>query len=100
MGHIDLAAPVSHIWFLRGVPSKIGLTLDISVQNLEKIIYFASFIIISVNEALKTETVAQIDEEAKSKKKQIDNEFNQKPKRSAIAWKRGGQRRAHRQTDF
>ncbi|MEK7619338.1 MAG: DNA-directed RNA polymerase subunit beta' [Patescibacteria group bacterium] len=78
MGHIDLAAPVSHIWFLRGVPSKIGLTLDISVQNLEKIIYFASFIIISVNEALKTETVAQIDEEAKSKKKQIDNEFNQK----------------------
>ena len=43
MGHIKLAAPVSHIWFLRGVPSKIGLALDLSVQELEKVIYFASF---------------------------------------------------------
>src|SRR4030043_227326 len=53
MGHIVLAAPVSHIWFLRGVPSKIGLILDLSVQELEKIIYFASFIITRVDENLR-----------------------------------------------
>src|SRR5918996_5007346 len=40
MGHIKLATPVSHIWFLRGVPSKIGLVLDINVSQLEKVIYF------------------------------------------------------------
>ncbi|MBI4268621.1 DNA-directed RNA polymerase subunit beta' [Candidatus Uhrbacteria bacterium] len=78
MGHIDLATPVSHIWFLRGVPSKIGLVLDISVMNLEKIIYFASFIVTSVNERLKEETVKSIEEEGKQKKKQIENENNQK----------------------
>ena len=53
MGHIDLASPVSHIWFLRGIPSKIGLVLDLSIQELEKIIYFASFIILKVDEELK-----------------------------------------------
>lgn len=76
MGHIDLAAPVSHIWFLRGVPSKIGLVLDISVQNLEKVIYFASFIITEVREELKTQTLEQILEEIKNKKRDLDTEFN------------------------
>ena len=78
MGHIDLAAPVSHIWFLRGVPSKIGLALDISIQSLEKVIYFADFIIINVNEELKTEAVTQIKMEYKQYRKQIENEFERK----------------------
>ncbi|MDD5749414.1 MAG: DNA-directed RNA polymerase subunit beta' [Patescibacteria group bacterium] len=78
MGHIDLAAPVSHIWFLRGIPSKIGLVLDLSVQALEKVIYFASFIITQVDEAARKETIEQINSELKSKRKQIDNEFNQR----------------------
>src|SRR3989338_3236758 len=43
MAHIKLATPVSHIWFLRGVPSKMGLLLDINVSQLEKVIYFASY---------------------------------------------------------
>ena len=77
MGHIDLAAPVAHIWFLRSIPSKIGLVLDISMQSLEKVIYFASFIITTVDEAAKTETHEALKQEYKSKKKQIDNEFNQ-----------------------
>ena len=76
MGHIDLAAPVSHIWFLRGVPSKIGLVLDLSPQALEKVIYFASFIIISVNDDLKQETLEQINKEADTKKKVIRAEGN------------------------
>ncbi|TYP50878.1 DNA-directed RNA polymerase subunit beta' [Thermosediminibacter litoriperuensis] len=46
MGHIELAAPVSHIWFLKGIPSRIGLMLDMSPRSLEKVIYFASYIVI------------------------------------------------------
>lgn len=75
MGHIKLSAPVSHIWFLRGVPSKIGLVLDLSVQNLEKVIYFANFIVTEVDEEGKQETIEQVKSEYKSKKKQIENEY-------------------------
>ncbi|MFH2063059.1 MAG: DNA-directed RNA polymerase subunit beta' [bacterium] len=75
MGHIELSAPVSHIWFLRGVPSKIGLVLDLSVQNLEKVIYFANFIVTSVREDAKAETLEQVKEEYKSKKKQIEGDY-------------------------
>ena len=71
MGHIDLAVPVSHIWFLRGVPSKIGLVLDISIQNLEKVIYFANFIITKVEEGLKKQVLEELKDEFKSKKKAI-----------------------------
>jgi DNA-directed RNA polymerase subunit beta' len=78
MGHIELAAPVSHIWFLRGIPSKIGLVLDLSIQALEKVIYFASFIVTQVDEAARQETIDQIKSELKNKRKQIDNEFNQR----------------------
>ena len=46
MGHIELAAPVAHIWYFKGIPSRIALMLDISPRNLEKIIYFASYIVL------------------------------------------------------
>ena len=46
MGHIDLAAPVSHIWYFKGIPSRMGLILDISPRNLEKVLYFASYIVL------------------------------------------------------
>ena len=46
MGHIELAAPVSHIWYFKGIPSRIALLLDISPRNLEKVIYFASYIVV------------------------------------------------------
>src|SRR5699024_12328042 len=45
MGHIELAAPVAHIWYFKGIPSRIGLMLDISPRSLEKVIYFASYIV-------------------------------------------------------
>ncbi len=47
MGHIELAAPVSHIWYFRGVPSKIGLLLDMGPKNLEQVIYFASYVVLN-----------------------------------------------------
>ncbi|MFA5188305.1 MAG: DNA-directed RNA polymerase subunit beta' [Patescibacteria group bacterium] len=75
MGHIDLAAPSSHIWFLRGVPSRLGLVLDISAQNLEKVIYFASFIVTKVDENLKTQALESLRAEFKTKKKQLESNF-------------------------
>ena len=46
MGHIELAAPVSHIWFFKGIPSRMGLLLDMSPRALEKVLYFAAYIVI------------------------------------------------------
>nr|MCR5585962.1 DNA-directed RNA polymerase subunit beta' [Lachnospiraceae bacterium] len=50
MGHIELAAPVSHIWYFKGIPSRMGLILDISPKNLEKVLYFASYIVLEAQE--------------------------------------------------
>ncbi|MBU4204761.1 DNA-directed RNA polymerase subunit beta', partial [Patescibacteria group bacterium] len=69
MGHIKLAAPVSHIWFLRGVPSRMGLILNKSSQQLEKVIYFSSYIITSVNEDAKKKILEDIEQEYKRKVK-------------------------------
>jgi DNA-directed RNA polymerase subunit beta' len=71
MGHIKLAVPVSHIWFLRGVPSKIGLALGIGVQDLEKVIYFSAYIIKEVNEEVRSRVVDQLEQEYKAKQKEI-----------------------------
>ena len=50
MGHIQLAAPVSHIWYFKGIPSRMGMLLDISPRALEKVLYFASFIVLDPGE--------------------------------------------------
>jgi len=67
MGHIKLACPVSHIWFLRGLPSRIGMVLDVPMQQLEKVIYFAAYIVTSVNEDAKKRVLEEIDKEYKIK---------------------------------
>ena len=73
MGHIELAAPVSHIWFLRGIPSRIGLLLNLPVSELEKVIYFAAYIVISVNQEEKENLLKELDREYKSKVKSLDD---------------------------
>src|SRR6185503_12315894 len=75
MGHIALSAPVAHIWFLRGVPSRLGLVLDLSVQELEKVVYFAAYIITSVDEEARAGTMEQIEREFKAKRKEIDGRY-------------------------
>ncbi|MBD3248162.1 DNA-directed RNA polymerase subunit beta' [Candidatus Falkowbacteria bacterium] len=80
MGHIELQTPCSHIWFLRGISSKIGLILDLSMQALEKVIYFASFIVTDVDEELKNQTIDQIKQEFKDKKKTITEDFKRQEK--------------------
>jgi len=63
MGHITLAAPVSHIWFVKGTPSRMGLLLDVSPRNLEQVIYFAKFIITQVDEDKKQQAAQQLRED-------------------------------------
>jgi DNA-directed RNA polymerase subunit beta' len=63
MGHIELAAPVTHIWFVKLVPSRLGLLLDLSPRDLEGVIYFARYIIISVDEEAKQKKLRHLEEE-------------------------------------
>ncbi len=62
MGHIELACPVSHIWFARGTPSRLGLLLDLSPRSLEHVLYFSHYIITSVNEEARQEAIKQLEE--------------------------------------
>ena len=61
MGHIELASPVAHIWFSKGVPSRLGLLLDLSPRNLERILYFAQYVVVSVDEETRQQTVAELE---------------------------------------
>src|SRR4028118_903235 len=63
MGHIDLAAPVSHIWFFKGVPSRIGYLLDMAPKELEKVLYFAASIITWVDEDSRDKDVAELEKQ-------------------------------------
>ena len=83
MGHIKLACPVSHIWFLRGVPSRIGMVLDLPMQQLEKVIYFAAHIITEVNEDAKKKVLEEIDKEYHSKLKAKENKNEAKELKEA-----------------
>ncbi len=62
MGHIELACPVSHIWFARGIPSRLGLLLDLSPRSLERVLYFSHYIITFVNEEMRQEAINQLVE--------------------------------------
>ncbi len=62
MGHIDLACPVSHIWFAKGIPSRIGLLLDLSPRSLEHVLYFSQYIVTQVNEDAREEVIKQLEE--------------------------------------
>jgi len=74
MGHIDLCVPVSHIWFLRGVPSRIAMILGITAASVEKVIYFAGYIVTKVNEADRARVLGELDTEFKTKLKSLQNE--------------------------
>jgi DNA-directed RNA polymerase subunit beta' len=62
MGHIELASPVSHIWYFKGTPSRIGLLLDLSPRNLERILYFALYVVTRVDEEARAQALARIEE--------------------------------------
>ncbi|KXJ97887.1 MAG: DNA-directed RNA polymerase subunit beta' [Parcubacteria bacterium OLB19] len=74
MGHIDLCIPVSHIWFLRGVPSRIAMILGIQASAVEKVIYFAGYIVTKVSEDNRSRLLKELDTEYKTKVKALQNE--------------------------
>lgn len=67
MGHINLASPVAHSWFVKGAPSKLSLILDISPKNLEAVIYFASYIVISIDPSDKTAALEKLEKDLQTK---------------------------------
>ncbi len=68
MGHIDLAVPVSHIWYVRGVPSIIGTLLGLTTRDLERVIYFGAFIVLSVDDKIRSQSLEQLEQEYKQAK--------------------------------
>ncbi len=74
MGHIELATPVSHIWFLRGLPSRIGLIMGIPTIDIEKVIYFAGYIVTTVSETERARILKELDGEFKSKIKTANDD--------------------------
>ncbi|MBK5215713.1 MAG: DNA-directed RNA polymerase subunit beta' [Candidatus Pacebacteria bacterium] len=74
MGHIELSSPVAHIWFLRGVPSRMSILLNIPVSDLEKVIYFAGYIITNVYTEEKDVIIKNLESEFKSKLKSTNDE--------------------------
>jgi DNA-directed RNA polymerase subunit beta' len=77
-GHIELAAPVTHIWFVKLVPSRLGLLLDLSPRDLESVIYFARYIIISVDQEARDKRLARIEEEGNRKIGEQEERLNKK----------------------
>jgi DNA-directed RNA polymerase subunit beta' len=72
MGHIDLAAPVSHIWFFKGVPSRIGYLLDIAPRELEKVLYFAASIVTAVDVAARKKDLNDLEDKVKGEAERIE----------------------------
>ncbi len=71
MGHIDLAAPVSHIWFFKGVPSRIGYLLDIAPKELEKVLYFAASIVTAVDAEKRGADLADLEDKVRAESERI-----------------------------
>ncbi|MBI4193251.1 MAG: DNA-directed RNA polymerase subunit beta', partial [Candidatus Colwellbacteria bacterium] len=69
MGHIQLAAPVVHIWFLRSIPSRLGLVLNVPLMKLEKVVYYAAYIVTSVDENARKAALQEIDRELRARQK-------------------------------
>lgn len=84
MGHIELASPVAHIWFLRGVPSRMSILLNVPLAELEKVVYFAGYIITSVHEDEKLRIVAELDGEFKNKLKGAADEETREKLRTLL----------------
>ena len=78
MGHITLATPVVHVWYFKGAPSKLSLLLDISPKSLESVVYFAQYIVTSVDEKQKARTLERLKTELVDKKDVLKKEFLQK----------------------
>ena len=78
MGHIKLASPVSHIWYVKGVPSRLGLLLNISPRNLERILYFAQYVVTHVDEDARNRTITRAERDLNVKTARLEGETQAK----------------------
>ena len=74
MGHLDLAAPVTHIWYFKGVPSRLGYLVDIAPKLLEKVIYFASHLVVHVDEEKRHNDLSSLEVDLNEEKKELEQE--------------------------
>ncbi|UXA18893.1 DNA-directed RNA polymerase subunit beta' [Mycobacterium sp. SMC-4] len=74
MGHIELAAPVTHIWYFKGVPSRLGYLLDLAPKDLEKIIYFAAYVITSVDDEMRHNELSTLEAEMAVERKALEDQ--------------------------
>ena len=89
MGHIELAAPVVHIRYIKATPSRVGLLLNLSINEIEKILYFVKYVVTDVNEEQKKDIIAQLDKDYHNRVNDLDSIYD-KEKKSAVAneWKK------------
>ena len=78
MGHIDLAAPVAHVWYTRRVPSYLGLLLDVSRRNLDRVLYFAQYVVTGVDEDTRNRAVDRIRKELSYKEKELGGDIDER----------------------
>lgn len=83
MGHIKLAVPIAHIWYLRSTPSRIGLLLDLPIKHIEQVVYFAAYIVTDVDQKAKEEAIVELENTYKQKKKEVQLEFQKGNKQKA-----------------
>jgi DNA-directed RNA polymerase subunit beta' len=85
MGHIELASPVSHIWFAKGIPSRIGLLLDLSPRSLERVLYFSHYIITSIDDEARQEAIKQLKQSSAQQIGELQSALETKIKESEKA---------------
>ncbi|HYO87425.1 MAG TPA: hypothetical protein VER79_02195, partial [Candidatus Limnocylindrales bacterium] len=80
MGHIELAAPVAHVWYTRRVPSYLGMLLDVSRRNLDRVLYFAQYVVTRIDEDARQKALARIDREVQQKSQALTGEIGEQQK--------------------
>lgn len=80
MGHIELAAPVAHIWFMRGIPSALSLLLDITVKNIERVVYFATYLITDAKTEEIQKTLEQLESQTRDAEMAIKIRYDKEAK--------------------
>ncbi|MCI0441419.1 MAG: DNA-directed RNA polymerase subunit beta', partial [Chloroflexi bacterium] len=81
MGHINLAAPVAHIWFSKGTPSRLGLLLDLSPRNLDRVLYFAQYLVTQVDDELRRAAIERLESELEDTMERLDEEAREEANR-------------------
>lgn len=89
MAHIELAAPVAHIWYLKSVPSRVGLMLDIPIKKLDQVVYFAAFVITDVYADFLKDSLSSLEDRYKQTRTEMQKEFNGMLNEAKIAHEAG-----------